>query len=87
MRTGRWRLVEADRQADDDEEPEPVLDRLLSVLPTYNLTPFEAKVQSVGFIDNRIWAAIKRESLAVAAEGVAYVVVALTTATNRTELA
>ena len=48
-----------------------VLDRLLSALPTYGLTPFEAKVQSVGFIYNRIWAAIKRESLAVAAEGVA----------------
>jgi 3-hydroxybutyryl-CoA dehydrogenase len=48
-----------------------VLDRLLSVLPTYGLTPFEAKAQSVGFIYNRIWAAIKRESLAVAAEGVA----------------
>ena len=48
-----------------------VLDRLLSALPAYGLTPFEAKVQSVGFIYNRIWAAIKRESLAVAAEGVA----------------
>ena len=48
-----------------------VLERLLSVLPTYGLTPFEAKAQSVGFIYNRIWAAIKRESLAVAAEGVA----------------
>ncbi len=48
-----------------------VMDRLLSILPSYGLTPFEAKVQSTGFIYNRIWAAIKRESLAVAAEGVA----------------
>ena len=48
-----------------------VLDRLLSVLPAYGLTPFEAKVQSVGFIYNRIWAAIKREALAVVEEGVA----------------
>lgn len=48
-----------------------VMDRLLSALPTYGLTPFEARVQSVGFVFNRIWAAIKRESLAVAAEGVA----------------
>ena len=48
-----------------------VIDRLLSVLPLYGLTPFEAKAQSVGFIYNRIWAAIKREALAVAAEGVA----------------
>jgi 3-hydroxybutyryl-CoA dehydrogenase len=48
-----------------------VMDRVLSALPTYGLTPFEARAQSVGFIYNRIWAAIKRESLAVAAEGVA----------------
>ena len=48
-----------------------VIDRLLSVLPLYGLTPFQARAQSVGFIYNRIWAAIKREALAVAAEGVA----------------
>ena len=50
---------------------EAVLDRLMEVLPAYGLTPFQARVQSVGFIYNRIWAAIKREALAVAAEGVA----------------
>ena len=33
--------------------------------------PFEARQESVGFIYNRIWAAIKREALAVVAEGVA----------------
>ena len=48
-----------------------VIDRLMAVLPTYGLMPFEARAQSVGFIYNRIWAAIKREALAVAAEGVA----------------
>ena len=48
-----------------------VIDRLMGVLPRYGLTPFHAKRESVGFIYNRIWAAIKRESLAVAAEGVA----------------
>lgn len=64
----RIRAVELMSSGRTDRE---VMDRLLSVLPTYGLTPFEAKVQSVGFIYNRIWAAIKRESLAVAAEGVA----------------
>ena len=33
--------------------------------------PFEARRESTGFIFNRIWAAIKREALAVVAEGVA----------------
>jgi 3-hydroxybutyryl-CoA dehydrogenase len=48
-----------------------VIERLMNALPQYGLTPFHAKRESVGFIYNRIWAAIKRESLAVAAEGVA----------------
>ena len=39
-------------------------------LPTYGLLPFSVLKESVGFIYNRIWAAIKRESLAVVAEGV-----------------
>ncbi|MCX5616090.1 3-hydroxyacyl-CoA dehydrogenase family protein [Bombella sp. TMW 2.2559] len=34
------------------------------------LSPYVAQKESVGFIENRIWAAIKRESLCVAAEGV-----------------
>lgn len=34
------------------------------------LSPYIARKESVGFIENRIWAAIKRESLCVAAEGV-----------------
>jgi 3-hydroxybutyryl-CoA dehydrogenase len=48
-----------------------IIERLMGVLPRFGLTPFEARRESVGFIYNRIWAAIKRESLAVAAEGVA----------------
>lgn len=48
-----------------------VLDRLLRELPEYGLTPFPVQRESMGFIYNRIWAAIKRESLMVAAEGVA----------------
>jgi hypothetical protein len=34
------------------------------------LLPFHVLKESVGFIFNRIWTAIKRESLAVVAEGV-----------------
>jgi 3-hydroxybutyryl-CoA dehydrogenase len=48
-----------------------VIDRLTEVLPSYGLDPFVARKESLGFIYNRIWAAIKREALAVAAEGVA----------------
>lgn len=48
-----------------------VLDTLLTVLPEYGFRPFEVRRESTGFIFNRIWAAIKRESLAVVAEGVA----------------
>ncbi|MEV5594565.1 3-hydroxyacyl-CoA dehydrogenase NAD-binding domain-containing protein [Streptomyces sp. NPDC052496] len=43
---------------------------LLEVLPAYGIHPFEARRESTGFIFNRVWAAIKRESLAVVAEGV-----------------
>jgi 3-hydroxybutyryl-CoA dehydrogenase len=48
-----------------------LLDTLLAVLPEFGVYPFEARRESTGFIFNRIWAAIKRESLAVVAEGVA----------------
>lgn len=48
-----------------------LLDTLLTVLPEFGVHPFEARKESTGFIFNRIWAAIKRESLAVVAEGVA----------------
>ncbi|WP_399088452.1 3-hydroxyacyl-CoA dehydrogenase family protein [Streptomyces sp. BBFR2] len=47
-----------------------VLDLLLRTLPAYGIHPFEAHKESTGFIFNRIWAAIKRESLAVVADGV-----------------
>lgn len=47
-----------------------VLNTLLSTLPKYGLSPFLVRKESVGFIFNRVWAAIKRESLAVVAEGV-----------------
>ena len=48
-----------------------VIQLLVDVLPDYGLTPYVVQRESMGFIFNRIWAAIKRESLAVVAEGVA----------------
>jgi 3-hydroxybutyryl-CoA dehydrogenase len=55
----------------DGETSREVLDTLLAVLPEYDIHPFEARKESVGFIFNRVWAAIKRECLEVVAEGVA----------------
>ena len=54
----------------DGETARDVLDSLLVVLPEFGIHPFEARRESTGFIFNRIWAAIKRESLEVVAEGV-----------------
>ncbi len=48
-----------------------IIDFLMERLPLYGLAPFRVKRESVGFIFNRIWAAIKRESLSVVEEGVA----------------
>ena len=47
-----------------------VLDFVLATFPEYGVRPFLVRSESIGFIFNRIWAAIKRESLAVVAEGV-----------------
>ena len=55
----------------DGETERGLLDSLLTVLPEFGVHPFEARRECTGFIFNRIWAAIKRESLAVVAEGVA----------------
>ena len=48
-----------------------VIERLAGLLPGYGLTPYVVQRESMGFIFNRIWAAIKREALAVVAEGAA----------------
>jgi 3-hydroxybutyryl-CoA dehydrogenase len=48
-----------------------VIKLLVDALPGYGLTPYVVERESMGFIFNRIWAAIKRETLAVVAEGVA----------------
>ncbi len=55
----------------DGQTDRSLLDTLLTVLPEFGVHPFEARRESTGFIFNRIWAAIKREALAVVAEGVA----------------
>ncbi len=47
-----------------------VLNFVLDTFPEYGVRPFLVRRESTGFIFNRIWAAIKRESLAVVAEGV-----------------
>ena len=48
-----------------------VIQLLVDVLPGYGLTPYVVQRESMGFIFNRIWAAIKRECLMVVEEGVA----------------
>jgi 3-hydroxybutyryl-CoA dehydrogenase len=55
----------------DGQTDRGLLDTLLTVLPEFGVYPFEARRESTGFIFNRVWAAIKRESLALVAEGVA----------------
>ncbi len=54
----------------DGKTDRAVLDFLLRELPRYGVHPFEARKESAGFVFNRIWAAIKRESPAAVAEGV-----------------
>src|SRR5262249_3899851 len=48
-----------------------VIQRLMKAAPRWGLAPYHVRRESTGFIFNRVWAAIKRESLAVVAEGVA----------------
>jgi len=48
-----------------------IIPLLAERFPGYGLTPYVVRRESMGFIFNRIWAAIKRETLAVVAEGVA----------------
>ena len=48
-----------------------VIESLIEAAPKWGLAPFHVRRESTGFIFNRVWAAIKRESLAVVAEGVA----------------
>ncbi len=54
----------------DGQTADGALELLAQELRRFGLLPFIAAAESTGFIFNRIWAAIKRESLAVVAEGV-----------------
>lgn len=57
-----------DLMSDGQTDPE-LLSSLQAILPEYDIHPFVAMRESTGFIFNRVWAAIKRESLQVVAEG------------------
>ena len=50
---------------------EALIDALMDKLPQYGQESFRVRRESVGFIFNRVWAAIKRECLMVVEEGVA----------------
>ncbi|MFF2394526.1 3-hydroxyacyl-CoA dehydrogenase family protein [Nocardia sp. NPDC058114] len=54
----------------DGQTSQDVLDFVLKTFPEYGLHPYLVRKESTGFIFNRIWAAIKRESLEVVHEGV-----------------
>ncbi|MFJ9369513.1 3-hydroxyacyl-CoA dehydrogenase family protein [Nocardia sp. NPDC101769] len=58
-----------DVMSDGDTAPE-IIDFVMSTFPEYGLHPFLCHMESTGFIFNRIWAALKRESLKVVHEGV-----------------
>lgn len=53
------------------ETDQAILEFLAVKLKEYGLSPYLVERESTGFIYNRIWAAIKRESLYVVAQGVA----------------
>jgi 3-hydroxybutyryl-CoA dehydrogenase len=47
-----------------------IIDTLMKETKRHGFIPFHVKKESLGFIFNRLWAAIKRESLAIVEEGV-----------------
>ena len=47
-----------------------VIEKLMLETKRHGFVPFHVKKESLGFIFNRLWAAIKRESLAIVADGV-----------------
>ncbi|CPR86130.1 3-hydroxyacyl-CoA dehydrogenase family protein [Mycobacteroides abscessus] len=54
----------------DGHTDERIFDILGAELPKHGFVTAVARKESVGFIINRVWAAVKREALAVVAEGV-----------------
>lgn len=63
-------LIRAVEVMSDGKTDPGIVAFLMQQFPKYGLVPFHVQKESVGFIFNRIWAAIKRESLSVVAEGV-----------------
>lgn len=47
-----------------------IIDKLMVETKRHGFVPFHVKKESLGFIFNRLWAAIKRESLAIVEDGV-----------------
>lgn len=47
-----------------------IIDKLMAETKRHGFVPFHVKKESLGFIFNRLWAAIKRESLTIVDEGV-----------------
>jgi 3-hydroxybutyryl-CoA dehydrogenase len=47
-----------------------IIDKLMEETKRHGFVPFLVKKESLGFIFNRLWAAVKRESLAIVEEGV-----------------
>ncbi|KAI1859000.1 hypothetical protein JX265_004607 [Neoarthrinium moseri] len=54
----------------DGETEEAIFPFLTAVLERCGMLPATAKKESTGFIFNRLWAAVKRETLTILAEGV-----------------
>ncbi|OQO05388.1 hypothetical protein B0A48_09156 [Cryoendolithus antarcticus] len=53
------------------ETPSHIIDKLMSECSAHGFSPFHVRKSSTGYIYNRIWAAIKRETLLTLSEGVA----------------
>lgn len=64
----RWNAVEIMSCGQTDPA---AIELMLAMMARYGLEPFHVRKESTGFIYNRVWAAIKRESLLVVADGVA----------------
>lgn len=64
----RWNAVEIMSCGETDPA---AIELMLTMLARCGLEPFHVRKESTGFIYNRVWAAIKRESLLVVADGVA----------------
>ena len=72
---GAWLVIEAVPERLDIKRPlfgtlDRLADAVAEEIRAFGLAPYIAAKESTDFIFNRIWAPIKRESLAVVAEGV-----------------